>query len=113
MSDEKVFPKVIEYRIKEADEHRLVYANGVWGGILPGSEIKAGFFIDTTENPELVVQEVTPEGHLGNEIQRTPQPELDKTSITREIQVTVIMSPATAEFVGNWLLSQVKLLKGE
>jgi hypothetical protein len=97
-------PASLQFKAAKSRDYRIVAANGVWGGIAPGGDLRIDFFLDSSSLPEEMTYQVLETGQLGKEIQRIPQASL----VTREYQVGVVMSLQSAEMVANWLLQKVK-----
>ena len=92
----------VVFQYEKDPDYRVVYANGAFGGVTPRGDIKFELFIEYVKAPETIVHSMTPDG-LGPEIERLP----DRTPITRESQVGVIMSPNQAKSLAHWLLGKL------
>ncbi len=110
MANEKPKLKEVVYKFQKANDYRIIYVNGVWGGMNFPNEIRMELINDIAANPDLVIHEATSEG-VGKEIKRIPEFDGHTLTVIREIQVLAIMSPAVAEYIGNWLLDIVKQTK--
>lgn len=86
--------------------YRTINADGVQVGITPRASVQLMFFIETKPTPEYVVHKVTPEGALGDEIER-----VEKKGIIRETQMSVVMTEATIIQVIDLLQKMVKQLE--
>ena len=90
-------PKKIRFRFKMDDDYRLVPVNGVWGGPTPRGDIRVDFFHESQTLPEVIEQEVTPEGALGKELgKRSPE-------IQRTVLVGIMLTAEQADSIGRWL----------
>lgn len=110
MANEQQNFKEVVYKFEKANGHRVIYVNGVWGNVNYPNEIRMDLFSDLVANPEETTHEVEAQS-IGKEIKRSPALDTNTLTVIREIQVTAIMSPDVAEFIGNWLLTQVKQAK--
>lgn len=82
----------------------MIHGDGVWGGPTPQGNIAIGFFSERNTTPRTVDYAVS-DGALGEEIERDFDP-----GFLREIESTVVVSPATAYFIARWLKEQLALL---
>ena len=89
--------KKIGFRFKKDDNYRLVPVNGVWGGPTPRGDIMVDFFYESQSLPEVIQQEVTPEGTLGKELVKR------STEIQRTVLVGIILTAEQADSIGRWL----------
>jgi len=99
-------------QFERSPNYRLVTADGAWGGPTPRGHILVNFFVDVPVSPLSVAHEITEEGQLGPEIERTPGFAETQPRVSREFEVGVLMSPDDAEGVARWLLDQVDLIRG-
>lgn len=98
--------KVTFFYSKSAD-YKLVPATGVYGGPTPTGHIRVEFHIDHPTNPIKLVHALTPEGRVGQELEREPP----ERTITREFQVGLILSPEVADSIGKWLQDKAALVR--
>ncbi len=108
MPKEKAGPKKVRYVISKSRDYRLIAANGVWGGVTPRGDFLLNFIIDSNQHPESIVQEISPEGKLGDQIERHPKEKQDEKLLSRELQIGVVLSPRNAESIANFILNRVK-----
>ncbi len=97
----------IEFKYTKSPDYRLKYVNGAFGGPSPKGEIKIDFFIDHMEAPDLLVHTIMPGGKMGDEIERKP----DQQSVTRELQVGIIMHLNEAKSIHEWLARHIRTLE--
>ena len=95
------------YLYSRASDYKVVAATGVYGGPTPSGHIRVEFFVDYASNPVKTVHAVTPEGRVGEELEREPT----SRSITREFQIGVVFTPDVAESLARWLQDKVAILR--
>ena len=88
----------ITFGFKKDDDYRLIPVNGVWGGMTPRGDIMVDFFHESQSLPEAVTQAVTPDGNLGEELQRAPA-----SHVQRTVLVGMVLTAEQAESIGRWL----------
>ena len=88
----------------QSSQHRVVHGDGVWGGPTPQGNIAIGFFSERGTTPQKVIHTVS-EGKLGEDIDR----KVDR-GFVRELDFTVLVSPATAHYIADWLKTQLKAI---
>lgn len=86
---------------------RVVPVNGAWGGPTPRGDVKVYFFHEGMMLPESIKCQVTPDGDLGKEIERTPP-----TAVEREFVVGMVLSPDQAGSIGRWLQEKARHARG-
>ena len=91
-------PKKIGLRFKKDDDYRLIPVNGVWGGPTPRGDIIVDFFHESQSLPEKVTQALSPDGQLGEVLERKP---LD--TVQRTVFVGIVLNVEQAESIGRWL----------
>lgn len=94
-------PTKVTFRFKKDEDYRLNPVNGVWGGATPRGDISVDQFHESHLVPEIVAQEVTPDGELGRELEREPPITLQRTAL-----VGMVLTAEQADSIGGWL--QVK-----
>ncbi|HBB41846.1 MAG: hypothetical protein COW73_10385 [Nitrospirae bacterium CG18_big_fil_WC_8_21_14_2_50_70_55] len=92
----------INVRFKEGPDHRTHHASGVWGGITPQREVVATFFFEQQAYPQGLVVQLDEQGRP------TETERLGGGEMVRELLATVVMSPAVAHSVGQWLLEKAQ-----
>ena len=109
MSDDNT----VRIEFDKAADFRLIAADGAWGGPTPRGRIMVNFFVDVPVSPYSVTHELSPDGQLGPEVDRSPSHDEGTPRVAREVQVGILLSPEDAEGIAHWLLEQVELLRGE
>lgn len=95
--------------VKDSD-FRVVWADGIIGGVTPSQHIHFALFSERPAIPRRVVHKVDANGALGDPV---PEKTVGRNAIIREMSYDVIMSAETALNVGHWLISQADLLRSE
>jgi len=98
----------IALQFVQPPDYRIVPATDVAGGLTPSGDVIAHFFVQHASLPVgPVVHEVQEDGTLGQPVRdgtaRVPPPVVE-----RRLQVGLLVSPATARSIGEWLLSQAE-----
>lgn len=107
MTDEKLIDEAIENLpetakvvYKKAPDYKLVYINGVYGGLTGKGELRFDFFQEFHPYPDEETFEITEEGKLGNPL---PSDEDSEFELIREKQFGVVMSMSCAQSLYKWL----------
>lgn len=72
----------------ETADYRVIRADGAWAGITPQLEIQFALYNEIQPLPETVRHKITPEGNLGQEVDRQAE-----VGIKREVSAMVVMNP--------------------
>jgi hypothetical protein len=103
---------VVAFDYIKSNDFRTVWADGVIGGVTPAGLVH---FAAYSERPAIPRRQVFGIGDaptegvgLGAEI---AEKRVSRDAFVREMAVDIMMSPAVAESVGNWLLEQAQILK--
>ena len=97
----------IEFVFEYAPDHRLVPANGAWGGMTPRGDVRIDFFVESQAIPERIVNEIDVKANaIGKEIKLFPE-----KHFIRQIQVSVLMNPSALESLGLWVQERLEQLK--
>ena len=94
---------VIKFFYERSPDYRVIYVNGVHGGITSRGALKFDMFIEHVKTPNEVIHSITPDG-LGPEIDRNPK----NPPITRESQIGVIMTISQAKSFASWLQNHIR-----
>jgi hypothetical protein len=98
-------PSITFHYIK-SNLFRVIYTNGVIGGITPAREIFVSLFNERGALPKVVEQAILGSEKLGDEIRRE-----GKEGFVREMEVGVLMNARVAEDIANFLLERVRMLR--
>lgn len=99
----------IVFKIVRSSDYRIVAITGAYGGMTQGQMMKMDLFADYPSSPDLIEHEVEEQGRLGKETRREP----GERSITRDVQIGVMMTVETAERIGNWLVNGAKKFRDQ
>ena len=105
-------PKIstaVEMTFVTSGLHRVIHADGIWGGLTPTGQIRMGIFSESTKDPYSVIYDVS--GAKPREISRNPKPGLELSQVTRLMETDIIMHLNVAESVYEWLGVQIENLK--
>ena len=96
----------VSFKYTYAEQFKVLYANGVWGGPNAHGDIVMNFFIERQKPPEETTHIILPEGKL-DEKSRTPKKDL----LIREFQTSVILNLSIAKSVREWLNDKIEVLE--
>jgi len=99
-------PKEIRFFFEYDKDYRIIATNGVWGGTTPAGDIQLDFFVQKIGVPESILNRVTEDGRLGDEISRQPE-----KRVVRRLQVGVLMSVEDAEHLASFLTDKISQMK--
>ena len=94
-------PKSADVFYDKSAQHRTIYADGIWAGITPSSEIQLVFFKNLAPVPEYTRQAVTPDDKLGQELEQVV-----RKGMIREYEATIVLTKETTEAMLN-LVQQI------
>ncbi|MBI1901160.1 MAG: hypothetical protein HYS13_08630 [Planctomycetia bacterium] len=84
---------------------RVIYADGVYGGLTPKGDIHIDFFNERQPIPQQTTYEVTGEGRLGDEIK---QERKSREAMVREVEVGVVINTDLAKALVDWLQKKIE-----
>jgi hypothetical protein len=87
---------------------RSTHADGFIGGLTPNGQLHIAFFSERPVLPKRHVYKLNADGSLGAEV---PNDRPGTESITRDMQVDVLMTVQAAESLKNWLDQYLRALK--
>lgn len=91
-------PQKIKFRFEKDDDYRIIPVNGVWGGTTPRGDIFVELFHESLPLPKEVTHAMSPDGRLGQEIERKPADPVHRT-----VFVGMALTAEHAESIGIWL----------
>jgi len=103
--------QTVSFHLSKSNNFRVVYADGVVGGLSPKGMIRMAFFNERAPFPQEMVHEIILEQgapKLGAEV---AEKRVVKSGIFREIEVDVVMQLDTAEKFHLWLGKHIEELK--
>ena len=91
--------------------HRVIHADGIWGGISPHAGIRMAVYSEAAQDPESVLYDVSKSAPV--EIGRVEASEVEEgvKQITRVIEADIIISLAVAESLHRWLGEKISELR--
>ena len=95
--------KTVEFIYQKSNDYKIIYVNGVYGGLTNKGDIKFDLFHEYNPVPEADVYSVTEDGLLGERVRQKGI--LDNVFI-RERLIGVIMTPQAVRSIGQWLISK-------
>lgn len=94
--------KNVKFIFRKADDYKLYYSNGAYGGLTPHGDIVCNFFFEYPSLPDVETADFVEGKVVPNE---TESKELE---IIRELQTGIIITPIEAKNLALWLLQKVK-----
>ena len=91
----------VRFRFERDQNYRIIPVNGVWGGLTARGDVKADFFHESHPVPEEVINALTPEGRIGDELTQVQDLELHRTLL-----VGMMLTVEQADSIGRWLQAQ-------
>ena len=99
-------PKKIKFVFKRSSDYKLLPVNGAWGGLTPRGDFILEFFVEHNTTPNYVTNEITPEGKLGDEVEKDPKEPEGIISVTRELVGGILVSIEHAKSLANFILEK-------
>jgi hypothetical protein len=97
-------PSSIKFYHEKGNFFRVIHADGAIGGLTPTREIFMSLYSQRIAIPKVIEQSVSLEGQLGGEVRRE-----GKDGIFRELEIGVVLTPATARQIAQWLNQQATI----
>jgi hypothetical protein len=97
-------PSSIKLYHEKGSLFRVIHVDGAIGGLTPAREIFMSLFNQRAPIPKVIEQAITTEGQLGAELGRE-----GKSGIFRELEIGVVLTPATARQIAAWLIQQATI----
>ncbi len=88
---------------------RVIHADGAWGGLTPQGNIQMALYSEKVEIPELTTYEVL--GQAGSPMGSLREKQVVQRGHNREVEVEVILSPAVAMSLRDWLQDKLDKLQ--
>ena len=93
--------KTVRFVYENANDYRVVYANGAQGGLSPQGEMIVNFFVEKPANPFDERRPLAEDGSVGEPIPESAT--ITEYQIVRSISTSVVMSLDCARRVKTWL----------
>ncbi len=110
MKKQKTPPPIKEIKLEshfiKSNYFRVIHVDGAYGGVTPTLDIHMAVYNERAPIPDLIVNKVSSETGLGDEIRREM-----KKGIVREVEVGLIMSASVAKSVIAWLQEKVDTIE--
>lgn len=97
--------KEVTIKMVKDSNYRVVYANGVYGGIGPSGELRFDLFQDFREFPEEEYYFLTEDGHLGDKKGQNPE----VPDLVRLRKIGVIIPAEKIPDIVKWLNEKYKI----
>ena len=105
MTDPAATPTQLTFHYIKSSQFRVIHVDGMIGGITPRGLLHIAMYSERPAIPQLVVQEVSPEGRLGAEKSR-----IGKDGVAREVEVDLMFDEEVAKAFHDWLGERLKEL---
>jgi len=99
-------PTQLTFKYIFDDHYNPTFANGVYGGVTPSGELVVNFYLERHALPDRVTHQLTPDGTLGDEIERKPDDHPE--SLVRFVSSGVVLTLDGARAVHAWLQEQIQ-----
>ena len=107
MSDEKKAKKPeIAFHFQKTANFRVVWADGVFGGVTPSGHLDMVFYSERYPLPKQLVYELRDDGTLGSEI---GEKRVAKDGVVRDAELSVQLSLGTAKSLMKWLGQKIEM----
>ncbi|MCG2589122.1 hypothetical protein [Rhodohalobacter sulfatireducens] len=103
MDEKKGERKNIPIRYKKNTSYETFFADGAMGGWTPRKNLSLDFYVEKAATPDIVVHELTEEGHLGELIERKGD-----VGFVREKQLGIVMNVQTVVELRDWLTAKIE-----
>ena len=103
-------PENVKFHYLKSTHFRTIHADGAIGSVTPRGHIHMAIYNERHAIPREMVQEIKPDGTLGEVIQSET---VVREGIVREMEVDVLMNVEVAKGVINWLEDKIKLIEKE
>ena len=94
-------PETVKFAYTEAPDYKIIYANGVYGGLTGKDELRFDFFQEFRPAPSEEVHEITEEGKPGLLV--SEDRDAQQLELIREKQINVVMTISAAKALYKWL----------
>jgi hypothetical protein len=111
MTTEEPLPKTVRFIYTKSDDHKVIYANGIHGGITLQGEVTFDLFLEQRLATKAEIHSIKEDGTLGPRTKTEPEiepPEQGQAIVIREKMIGVVLCRDAAENIANWILSKVK-----
>jgi hypothetical protein len=97
-------PSSIKFYHEKGNFFRVIHVDGAIGGLTPTRDVFMSLYSQRAAIPKVIEQSLTTVGQLGAEVGRE-----GKSGIFRELEVGVVVTPATARQIATWLMQQATI----
>lgn len=88
-----------KFRFVMAEDFRVLPVNSVWGARTNRGDVMVNLVNERHALPTEVVNELTPEGGIGNEVSR----DVGNNDYVRTVLAGMVLTPEQAYSIGEWL----------
>lgn len=99
----------IKFDYIKSNYFRVLHVDGVIGAVTPKLNIRMAVFNERSAIPQEVVQRVSQDGTIGEEI---TEKRITRDAIVREVEADIVMDLQTAKIIISWLQARVDQLEG-
>ena len=102
--------KSVKFIFDKSDDYKLIYVNGVHGGVSPRGDLVCNFFYEYADTPAAEVMPLLEGVPQTDKISRIDREKHDPTEIVmrRDLRVGLIIPLHQVSNVANWMLSKLK-----
>lgn len=95
-------PEEADIRFETAKDYKLIYANGVYGGVTPRGDLAMDVITEFSSRPSKQTFKVEDDGTLGDLVAQEGSEE-----IVRQRLATLFLQPNNARSIAEWMLSKL------
>ncbi len=94
--------------LQESDQRRTLPVGGAWGGPSPdGTTIVAHLYVEYPPAPSIMTGSV----EEGGRIDMSKAERVQRADVIREVVDTIVMTPAAARRLGEWLIQKADIVE--
>lgn len=106
-------PERVRFIYQKPEDYKMVYVNGVYGGVTPRGELLCHFFQEYADVPaeeEFPLVEGKPQFDKGSRVERMEHAPTEAV-VRRDVRVGLIIPAHQITSIANWMLDKLKTSK--
>jgi hypothetical protein len=101
-------PSEVQFHLIKSNCFRVIYADGVLGGMAPNLNLQMSLYNTRAALPQLMINTVNPDGTLGEE---RVKERVGRDGFVREVEAEVIMDLDFAQALHKWLGEKIEIMQ--